>query len=165
MWFDAEPVPLERIEELPYRLESTAIFDAPPARVFQIWGEPERPEEWFKDWVGHQWTTEHRGVGAERVVELRALSVKERFLVWDPSKRMTFHIYAMTLPLVEALVEDLTFEPANVGDDRTTRMRSVVRYRPALITRLFHPILRPIFGRMFKSTVEGLSRYLKAHPA
>jgi uncharacterized protein YndB with AHSA1/START domain len=168
MWFDLEPVPLERIDALPYRIENTALFDAPPARVFQIWGEPERPAEWFQGWVGHQWTTERRGVGAERVVELRGLSVKERFLVWDQGKRMTFHIYAMTLPLAQALVEDLTFEPGQPGkpgDDETTRVRSVVRYRPALIARLFHPIVRAIFGRMFKSTVEGLNRYVKAHPA
>jgi hypothetical protein len=163
MWFDAEPIPLERIEALPYRIENTAILEAAPARVFQIWAEGERQAEWFQDWVGYRWTTEHRGVGAERVVELALLSVKERFLVWDPGKRMTFHIYAITLPLVKAMVEDLTFEPAS-GDGETTRMRWVVRYDPTLITRVLHPVVRSIFGRMFRTTAEGLARYVRAHP-
>jgi uncharacterized protein YndB with AHSA1/START domain len=164
MWFDAEPVPLERIEELPCRIESTAILDASPARVFQIWAEGERQTEWFPGLVGYQWTTEHRGVGAERVVELAMFSVKERFLAWDPGKRMTFHIYAMTLPIAKALVEDLTFEPAQLGDDKTTRMRSVVRYDPTVITSLLRPIVLPIFDKMARTTAEALARYVKAHP-
>ncbi len=161
MWFDVDPVPLERIEELPFRFENTALIDAPPARVFQIWVDGEGQTEWFQDWVGFRWTNATRGVGAEREAQLKMLSVKERFLVWEPGQRMTFTIYGITLPLVKEMAEDLTFEPAG---ERATRMRWVARYRPTTAMRLVHPIARMIFGEMFRASTEGLARWVKAHP-
>ena len=161
MWFDAEAVPLERIADLPHRFENTALIDATPERVFRIWAEGEGQAEWFQDFVACRWTTAHRGVGAEREVQLKALTVKERFLAWEPGKRMTFHIYAITLPLLTAMVEDMTFEPAG---DRATRFHWVVHYRPTTLMRLVHPIARMIFAEMFRATTENLARWAKAHP-
>jgi hypothetical protein len=99
-------------------------------------------------------------VGAEREVELALLRVKERFLVWEPGKRLSFHVYAITIPLIAAMLEDLTFEPEGSG----TRFTWRVHYRPALLMRAVHPIGRRIFGGMFKESGEGLARYVKAHP-
>jgi uncharacterized protein YndB with AHSA1/START domain len=162
MWFEVEPAPLRFIETSPYRFENTAVLDAPPARVFEIWATGEGQAEWFQDFKSIRWTTpEPYGVGSERVVELKALAVKERFLVWEPGKRMAFCMYAVTLPLLKAMVEDLTFEPEGEGKTRFTWR---AHYDPSLLTRLIHPIVRMIFSKLFANSTRGLAAYVKAHP-
>lgn len=162
MWFDVEAVPLRFTEASPYRIENSTSIDAPAARVFQILATGERQAEWFQDFVACRWTTpEPHGVGAEREIELALLTVKERFLAWEPGKRLTFHIYAITLPFVKAMLEDMVIEAT---DDRTCRFTWTVHYRPSLLMRLVHPVGRAVFSRMFQKSIQGLAKYAKAHP-
>jgi len=161
MWFDVEAVPLSFTESSPYRIENTTSIDAPAARVFQILATGERQEEWFQDFVACRWTTpEPRGVGAEREVALKLLTVKERFVAWEPGKRLTFHIHAITLPFVKAMLEDMVIEPTG---DRTCRFTWTVHYRPSLLMRLVHPVGRAVFGKMFRGSIQGLAKYAGAH--
>jgi len=164
MWFDLEPVPLEFTASAPFTIETVTLIDATPERVFDILSTGERQKEWFQDFVENRWTTEARGVGAEREVELELLTVKERFLAWDRGKRLAFHIYGSTLPVTRATIEDMTLEALDVRGARTTRLTWRVHYRPTLPARLLHPLVRLIFGRMFNASGEGLARYAKAHP-
>ncbi len=162
MWFDAVPVPLSFIETSPFKLENVVLIDAPPARVFQILTTAEQQEVWFQDFVACRWSSNVRGVGAEREIELKLLTVKERFLVWEQDRRLVFHVHAVTLPLLKAMVEDYVLEP--VGD-RATRFTWRVHYAPSLAMRVVHPFARAMFGEMFKASAEGLARYAKTHPA
>lgn len=162
MWFDVEAVPLSFTQSSPYRFENTTSIDAPAARVFQIVATGERQAEWFQDFVACRWTTpEPHGVGAEREIELKALTVKERFLAWEPGKRLAFHIYGSTVPLVNAMVEDMVIESTG---ERTCRFTWTAHYRPSLLMKLIHPVGRAIFGAMFKKSIQGLAKYAKAHP-
>jgi uncharacterized protein YndB with AHSA1/START domain len=164
MWFDAEAVPLEFTETSPFHIETVTVVDATPERVFEILSTGEGQKAWFQDFVENRWTTETRGVGAEREVELKLFTVKERFLVWEPGKRLTFHIYASTLPVMSAAIEDLALEAVDVRGARATRFTWRVHYRPTMVTRLLHPVARVIFSKMFKASADGLARYAKAHP-
>jgi len=161
MWFDVEAVPLSFTESSPYRFENVVLIDAPPARVFDIWATGEGQKEWFQDFVANRWTSAAHGVNAEREVELKLLTVRERFLVWEPGKRLAFTMYGITLPLVKAMVEDIILEPAG---EHATRMIWRAHYAPSLLMRMIHPIGRMIFGELFKNSAEGLARYAKAHP-
>jgi uncharacterized protein YndB with AHSA1/START domain len=162
MWFDMDPVPLEFTLTSPFHIETVQRIEASPERVFDIMATGERQVEWFQDFVENRWTTETRGVGAERVVELKLLSVKERFLAWDRGRRLAFHFYATTLPVTTATIEDLTFAPEDGG--KATRFTWRVHYRPTTLARLVHPLVRMVFGRLFRLSAEGLARYAKAHP-
>jgi uncharacterized protein YndB with AHSA1/START domain len=162
MWFDVEAVPLSFTESSPYRIENVVRIEASPARVFAIWATGERQAEWFQDFVANRWTTPAPyGVGSEREVELEILTVKEHFLAWEPGARMAFRIYAITLPVVSAMIEDLRLEPEG---EAATRMTWTVHYRPTLMMRLVHPVARAIFARLFRKSAQGLARYAKAHP-
>jgi uncharacterized protein YndB with AHSA1/START domain len=164
MWFDVEAVPLEFIVSSPFHIETVALIDAAPERVFDILATGEGQGEWFKDFVENRWTTTTRGVGAEREVELALFTVKERFLAWEPGKRLAFTIYGTTLPVTSATVEDMALEAVGDGKGRATRLTWRVHYRPTLPARLLHPVVRMIFRRLFKASAEGLARYAKAHP-
>jgi hypothetical protein len=162
MWFDTEPVPLSFTDESPHHLTFEATVRATPERVFDIFATGEGQEGWFQDFVACRWTGEEpHGVGTTREIALKLLTVKERFLVWDRGKRLTFHIYAVTVPLVKAMVEDMQFTAAGEGK---TRVVWRVHYRPSLVFSLVHPIARKIFGSMFAKSLEGLTRYAESHP-
>lgn len=163
MWFDVEAVPLSFTESSPYRVANAVGIDAPAARVFAILATGEGQTEWFSDLVACRWKSpEPHGVGSEREIELKMVTVKERFLAWDPGKRLAFHIHGITLPLVTAMLEDMVIEATS---DRTSRLVWTVHYRPSLLMRLVHPVGRAVFGKMFRAAAEGLARYAKAHPA
>src|SRR4051812_6234109 len=106
MWFDVEAMDLGFTTRSPFVLENQAVINATPDRVFAIFATGERQAEWFQDFVACRWTSaEPHGNGAEREVELKLLTVKERFLAWEEGKRLSFTVYGITLPLVSAMVE------------------------------------------------------------
>jgi uncharacterized protein YndB with AHSA1/START domain len=163
MWFAVEARDLRYPPTSPHVLENVAIIDAAPERVFEVFAKAENQREWFQDFVACRWTTPGpHGVGAEREIELKLLTVKERFLAWDPGKRLTFTIHASTLPMVDGMVEDMLFEPTGEGKTRFTWR---VHYTPKLFMRPLHPILRGVFGKMFTASTTGVARYIATHKA
>jgi uncharacterized protein YndB with AHSA1/START domain len=161
MWFAVEAQDLRFTKSSLHVLENEAIVDAPPERVFETFATAENERTWFQDFVACRWTTPGpHGVGSTREIELKLLTVKERFLLWEPGKRLTFAIYASTLPMVTGMVEDMLFEPHGEGK---TRLTWRVHYTPRLFMRPFHPILRLVLGKMFSASTRGVADYLASH--
>jgi uncharacterized protein YndB with AHSA1/START domain len=162
MWFDVEPTDLSFVDAAPFIIENEAVINASPERVFEVFSTGEGQIEWFRDFKATRWLSEApHGVGSTREIELKTLTVKERFVAWEPGRRLSFTIYAITLPLVTAMLEDLHFEP--MGPDRT-RLRWRVNYRPSVAMRLVHPVARSIFGEMFSASTAGIARYATDRP-
>lgn len=156
-WFAVAPVELDFTERSRYSLDQSAVVAAPPERVFALMADGGRMGEWFHDFVACRWTSAApHGVGSTREIELAALTVKERFLAWDPGRRLAFRIDAITLPLVSKMIEDMRLEPVDGG--RSTRVSWRVHYEPTLLMRLVHPIGRRVFARMFAKSLAGLAR-------
>jgi hypothetical protein len=157
MWFDVHPADIGYTQRSPFQFRNETVLDVPPDRAFEIVGNDEGASVWFKDFVACRWTSAApHGVGSTREIELKILTVKERFLVWEPGKRATFCIYATTLPIVTQMVEDMSFEPADNGG---TRFIWNVHYTPSMLMRPVHGIARKLFGGMFETSIEGLRRY------
>lgn len=162
MWFDTTPSDLSFADTAPQRIASIATIDAPPQRVFDIFATSEGQGEWMRDFKACRWTSgEPHGVGATREIELRALTAKERFLIWEPGQRLMFSVDAITIPLVNQMVEDMRFEPLSGGS--STRLIWHVYYTPARIALPIHPIARAIFGHMFGSSAKNLAEYVKTN--
>lgn len=160
MWFQLHPADMSFVESSPFQLRNRAVIAAPPERVFEIIATGEGQDEWFQDFVACRWTSPPpHGEGATREIELQRMKVKERFLVWEPGKRLSFCLYASTLPLVTEMLEDMQLEPVGEKD---TLLRWDVHYRPSLGMRLVHPAVRLVFGQMFRASIDGLARYAAA---
>lgn len=161
MWFKTAPTELDFTTTSENRLTFDALIEAPPDRVFDIFAKGEGQEIWFQDFKAVRWDGEGpRGVGTTREVQLKLLSVKERFVAWDPGVRLAFSIDAITLPIVNKMMEDLQFEA--VGE-KGTRLVWTVHYEPALLMRPVHPIAKLVFGKMFRASLEGLRKYAGTH--
>lgn len=162
MWFETAPTELDFTTSSPHRLQFDALIEAPPRRVFEIFATGEAQQTWFQDFKANRWTSpEPHTVGTTREVELKLLTVKERFVAWEPGVRLAFSVDAITLPLVKRLMEDLQFEA--VGE-KGTRLVWTVHYEPTLAMRVVHPVVKLIFSKMFRASLDGLRKYAAAHP-
>lgn len=137
-------------------------LDASPERVFAVFADVTTWPQWFDDMRAGAWTgPQEGGVGATRKMTLGLLAVDETILAWEPGRRFAFRIDRATLPLIRAMVEDYRLEPR---PDGRSFLRWRAAYAPTTLTRALHPIVRAVFGRQFRRTLEGLRRYLAAHP-
>jgi hypothetical protein len=157
MWFDVEEAGLEFCEKSPYRIENEAVLAAPPERAFDIIVNGREQGRWFADFVACRWTSpEPYGLGSTREIELKLLTVKEKFIAWERGKRLSFTFTGMTLPVVKRMVEDLRLSP--IGPNKT-RLVWTAHYEPRAFMRPFHGIARGVFGKLFSKSAEGLARY------
>ena len=156
MWFSLERGDLGYLDRSPHRMQFEKTLPASPARVFDVVANGEEMGTWFDDFVACRWTSPlPHGLGSTREIELKMLTVKERFVAWTPGERIAFCMDAITLPLVTAMAEDIRFEASGPS---ATRMRWNVHYTLPLWMRPFHPIARAVFGKMFRKSMENLSR-------
>jgi hypothetical protein len=88
----SSPCARERGDTTPRRSEHS--IPSPPPRI----SAP------VQDFVAAGGRAGPHGVGAEREIEPK-LTVKERFLAWEPGKRLTFTVFAIA-PVVDAM-EDM----------------------------------------------------------
>jgi hypothetical protein len=162
MWFDLEPTDLSFTECAPFKFDNEAVINASPARVFEILSLGEGERVWLKDFKSARWTSElPYGVGSTREVALKRMAIKERYVAWEPGRRLCFSVAAISLPVVTAMLQDLQIEPMAKG---RTRLRWMVYYKPSLIMRLIHPVARAMFGEIFSSSTAALARYATRHP-
>lgn len=150
------------------------FFAAPPAEIrnekrlpcsaahaFAILSDTPSWALWFDDMKSGQWTSAAPyGVGSTRHMKLGVTAVDERILAWEPGRRFSFALTTMGAPLVRAMAEDWRLEAQ--GESACTLTHHVA-YEPTLLTRALHPIVRGVFGRQFRKTLENLAVYVTKH--
>ena len=148
------PMDLEFLTNPPESMEFAATIDASAAKVFEILADPGKLGLWLQDFKGANWLTEApHGVGSKREVRLKLVTVRERFLAWEPGKRFAFVMDASSLPIVEAMGEDMRLESR--GDNRC-EVRWKVCYTSTTLGKIVRPIARAIFGKLFRDSLAGL---------
>jgi uncharacterized protein YndB with AHSA1/START domain len=162
MWFNTKPSDPSYVDTSPHRIANVVTIDAPPRRVFDIFATADHQDEWMHDFKMCRWTSgEPHGVGATREIELKPLTVKERFLVWEPGERLMFSVDAITLPLVNQMMEDMRFESISGGT--ATRLVWHVHYTPTRVATPIHPVARAIFAHMFSASAQKLALWVKTN--
>lgn len=160
MWFNTKPSDSSFIDSAPHRIAAMADIPATPQEVFDVFATADHQHVWMKDFVACRWTSpEPHGVGTTREIQLKPLTVKERFLIWEPARRLSFSVDAITVPIIDQMAEDMRFEPIN--GEKHTRLVWHVYYSPARLAMPIHPIARAIFGHMFTSSAKNLARWIE----
>lgn len=153
MWFHLAPTDLSFLDHSPRRIEHALEIAAPAERVFAL-AAGERFHDWLTELVACEWTSPApHGVGSTRIVALDTLAVRERFVAWEPGRRLAFVIEECTVPLVRRMMEHLAIEP--LGEARC-RLVYTVHYEPSILMTAVHPVARPIFARMFGRAAERI---------
>lgn len=161
MWFNTIPSEVSFIDAASHRIAAVTEIPAPPQKVFDVFATADHQHVWMKDFVACRWTSpEPHGVGATREIELKALTARERFLIWEPGKRLAFSIDALTVPVIGQAVEDMRFEPIDGGS--ATRFVWHVCYSPSRALLPLHPVIRAVFGHMFRVSAKNLAHWIKS---
>ena len=156
MWFKLKPYELNGGEKAPEHFYNEVKLPASPEKIFKILAGNDW-DNWFKDFVSVSWDTpDNHGVGSKRQVKLKTLSARETMLAWEPGKRFSFTLTEVTLPLVHAMMEDMQLEETADGG---TLLKWYVHYDPNLFTKIFHPVVRGIFGNMFRKSMKNLVEF------
>jgi len=160
MWFNLEPADLPFVANSPWRFDVAEIVAAPPMRVFEAFAQPEKMAHWIIGFRRCEWKSEPGGSGAVRELELTGIAFREHFLAWEPGRRACFAIDAMTVPLMQKMVEDVQIDP--IGPDRS-RLVWTVHYQPTLLLHLGHPLARWALERGYRASAERLARFVLAN--
>jgi uncharacterized protein YndB with AHSA1/START domain len=161
---------LDFVHRSPFRLEFDIVCFAPAERVFDVLTTDAEFHQWLEPLVEVRWETPapHR-VGSKREIVMdnlappgkgradrpTSLRVRETILAWERGKRFAFSIDAVSLPLVNQMVEDIQLE--RLGPNKT-RLFYRVHYAPTMLMRLVHPLAREFFGKMFRDAVRNIAR-------
>ncbi len=148
------PMDVEFLTNPPESMEFSTTIGASAEKVFGILAEPNQLGRWLKDLKEARWLTKPPyGVGARREVKLKLITVHERFVVWEPGKRFAFVMDATSLPIVNAMGEDMRLEAR--GENRC-EVRWTVAYAPTAVGKVVRPIARAVFGKLFRDSLAGL---------
>ncbi|MFE3023014.1 SRPBCC family protein [Nocardia tengchongensis] len=162
MMFALRPSGLGDIDAMRLHLRSDRTVAASAARTFEILATGEGQAGWANGYRATTWYSNARAAGSIRDIHLRWITVRERFLAWEPAARFTFGADAMSIPLASRMIEDISFTPI---DARHCTLTWQVHLDPA-------PVLAPVESRfaasmltpMFEAFAAGLADYAAAHP-
>jgi uncharacterized protein YndB with AHSA1/START domain len=151
MRFSLRSEGLSFVERAPVVVRAEVAVPAAPDAVWPALGDAPAWVEWFTGMDDARWTSPPpHAAGSTRSVRVMGLEADETILAFDPGKRFAFRVDAANLPVLAALVEEVTLEPAGAG----TRLvyRQALELRPWL--RWLAPLLR---GQMQRGLERGLA--------
>jgi uncharacterized protein YndB with AHSA1/START domain len=129
----------------PVTVHRTIHLSAPPPEVFAVLADLAGWSTWFGAMKKVRIDGPASGVGALRTVWVAGTRVQERFLAWEPDRRLTFAIVASSVPGLAAMVEDwaLSADPATGG----TRLEITIGVEPAGILRRLPKLVHRAIAR------------------
>lgn len=160
-WFRLAATNLAFADRAPQRFEVETLIYTTPERVFEILTTPEGMDEWLIGFRGARWLSPSpHGVGSTREIHLGPAGFRERFLAWEPGRRLCFALAETTVPGVRRLLEDIHLASEGMN---TTRLRWLVRYEPSWLLQTVNPVARFLFVRGYEGCLDALSRYVLRH--
>ena len=112
---------------------ATRAMPCRPEVLFTILVDAENWTRWTGATDAHYSTEPPHGVGSRRIVTIRNQVLEEEFIVWEPGRRLTFTVWASSLP-VRAMVEDFTISPVNEANCLLT-WTTAIEGRPRALSR------------------------------
>jgi hypothetical protein len=157
------PSRLGDVDRMSCHLHFEHSVTASAQRVFDVLANGENQTEWADGYRSTTWFGTERDVGTVRDIHMAWITVRERFLVWEPGARFTFTCDALSIPLAQRLIEDIAFVPTESG---TSRLCWDVHFSPSpLLGRtLGDRRVQAMFAPMFGGFAAGLADYAGRHP-
>jgi uncharacterized protein YndB with AHSA1/START domain len=151
------------VDQAPVVITKTFTLPAPPDAVFARLADLAAWSEWCGGMKRVRIDGPSSGVGALRSVWVGATRVQERFVVWEPGRRLTFTITSSNTPGLHSMVEDWAMEPD--PDDPT---RSILTIRVGIeAVRLLRPspgLVRALMSGPLKGAAGITTQFPRSAP-
>ena len=151
---------LSFVDRAPVVLRAETTVPASPADVWPAFADAAAWVEWFSGMKDAHYTSPAPyGVGSTRFVHVLTLRADETLLAFEPGVRFAFRVDSVNVPLLDALVEVVTFEAVETG----TRIvyRQALELKPWL--RFVMPLLRRQMEGGLRRGLDGLAPWLAKH--
>ncbi|MFC9873381.1 SRPBCC family protein [Nocardia salmonicida] len=153
-----QPSFLDDIPTMRHHLRTERAVRASAHRVFDILATGEGQHRWAEGYRSTTWygASPHDSTTV-RDIHLRWITVRERFLAWEPGQRFAFSADAMSIPLARRMIEDIAFVPVDEN-------RCLLRWQVHLdVSAGLRPVqarlVSTTFAPMFDRFAAGLARY------
>lgn len=141
-------------------IHNRVVVEADIEEAFRVATQPEHGDEWISHFRGVDWLTEPiQGVGSACVETFDFMSFRMRTVLSEPPYRQVGSIEACTLPLASKMTSEWRFYPVAKG---RTLVLWWIRYTPLPWVEPIHPVIRPFFDHLFRTSTAGLKLYLDA---
>ena len=138
--------------------DNTVVISAPIEEVFRVATQPVGGPSWITQYRGTDWLTEPFGeVDSACLETFSFMSARVRVVEVDPPYRCVASIDACTLPLGKEMTSEWSFREVGGG----TEVCWQVCYTPAAAARPLHPLLRPFFAWVFRTSAARLKQHLE----
>jgi len=162
--FECRGVELSFYDEAPQRLVYERVVPVTPARLFEVFEDPESWPVWGTGIIDVDWTSpKPYAAGTTRTVTFKGgMEIYEVFGEWEPGRRMAFHINGATQKVWHAFGERYVVEDLNDG---TCKLTWTVAYAPRYVFKAIHPVVRPMMKWWLGRLANNLVDYCKKLPA
>ena len=147
--FSLEERDLAWVDRAPVVIDKTFTLGASTTEVFDRLADLAAWSEWCGGMKKVRIDGPASGVGALRTVWVGATRVQERFVVWDPGKRLTFTLTESNTPGLHSMVEDWALVP-DPQDSQRTILTVRVGIEAVALLRPFPGLVRAIMSGPLK---------------
>lgn len=137
--------------------DNTEIANTDPLTAYARFTNPSTGTQWITHFLGHKMQTPQPMTTAGGTMDeyFWFMSIRVRTLEAIPGKRWLMTIDKCSMPLGSQMTEEVEFEPAGEGK---TKIRWRVYYNVLPAVRIFHPLVRPFFAHLFRSSLRRFAR-------
>lgn len=151
------------MKQAPVVIEKTFTLPAGAVEVFDRLADIATWSEWCGGMKRVRIDGAPSGVGALRTVWVGATRVQERFVVWEPRRRLTFTLTTSNTPGLRSMVEDWALAP-DTDDPGATILTVTVGIEAIGLLRPFPGLVRAIMAGPLKGAAGITTQFPKTSP-
>lgn len=162
--FHLEPSDTSFTPRADFVIDNRAHIHAAPELVFDEMVTLAHGREWLEHFVDVKWLgagtaplpPDPRVIGRTSDQAFTFMTLRIQIILAERGRRMVSTVDSCSLPLAKWMVEEVTFEPTADGG---TDFHWVVSSQSLRATRLFQPMIEPLFRDMFRKSTERLATF------
>jgi hypothetical protein len=162
-WHALQPADEAFFKAAPHLYRYPVDLCVPPERVWESLQSDESLAAWGMGVKSLRWLSPRpfgEGTMREVVLPLGAMTVREKFFIWDEGKRYSFYVAEANRPFIRRFAEDYLVEARSGGSRFTWTIAIEPEPRYKRVVDLGRPVNRLAFGQV----ARGAKSYFAKNP-
>lgn len=155
--YRCRPIGCEFLTEAPLRATTTLRTSVDAGVLFEVLADAPATPKWALPITQARWLSPAPfGVGSRRTLTFaRKLTGDERYIAWEPGRRLAYSLEATNVPGIAALAEEYRIDPCVEGGCELQWTLAIeVRGRLEILSKATRPFVRAALRRMSRDLVR-----------